>query len=144
MPTLFACTDELVGIAWLKSVPALSGVDVATNPADMSRWSSNTFIHVEVTPLGLPPHAYFPGHGPRILVHCLAAPKKYSIAANTAQLVRQATYAVDSARVVAMPISGYETARVIAVSALNEPIRVEGPAPDSLARYDIALLLEWY
>lgn len=139
------CTDELVAAAWLKSASGLAGIDVGLSPVLLlAKWATGAFIHVSAAPLGLPPNPNYPIHNPRIIVHCWAAPKDFETAAITAQLVRAATYATDSARNVSMPVRGYNDATVIAVQTVAEPTRVDGPDPDSLARYDIPILMEWY
>lgn len=142
MTTLFACTDELVAIAWLKTVPELSNVPVATTLAAQANWgNSPTFLQVFSSSLTAP-SAYFPSHVSRILVSCWAKPKRWADAADLSQLVRAATYSQDSAREVAMHVQGYSTAAVLSVQTLSEPVRVTGDT-NQLARYDITIGMEW-
>lgn len=150
--TLLA-TDEAVAVAWLKSVGGLSGISVATTLASEENWGvrNDAFIQVRVSPLGTAPHPYFPSHSPRIIVSCWAQPKKWTNAAQVAQIVRAATYTSESAREVTIPpikdhgniVAQYPAVRVLAVQLLSEPQRVPGETAESKARYDVPILLEW-
>jgi hypothetical protein len=150
--TLLA-TDEVVAVAWLKSVPTLDGYAIASTLAAETSWSPKTdgFLQVRVSPLGLLPHPYFPSHSPRIIVSCWARPKKWANAAQLAQKVRAATYEATSSREVSIPpitdhgktVAVYPTVRVLAVQTLTEPTRVTGETSESLARYDVSMFLEW-
>lgn len=142
-------TDELVAWAWLKSAPLLDGIGCGTSlpqtngKSDVSRWGSNVFAQVTLSPLSPPPHPEFPSHTPRIVVSCWAAPKQWSDAADLAQQIRLETRRRwNGSRVVTLPLSGYDTAKVLAVSYLAEPARITGD-PNNFARFDIPLQFEW-
>lgn len=142
MTDLYTPSDEQVAVAWLKSCPTLSGVDVATSLAADASWTGSTFIQVTSSPLGVAPHPYFQSHNPRIIVSCWARPKHWNDAADTSQLVRSETYRVSSARTVTIPGEGYYPIRVMAAQTLGEPVRITGD-PNNFSRYDIAIGLEW-
>lgn len=138
--TSYTPTDELVACAWLKTCPLLSGVSVATTLAAQTTWDGPTFIQVESSPLGVPPHPNFPSHNPRIMANCWARPKRYADAGDLAQLIRSETYRLSSARV--LHINGYADVRIMSVQILEEPTRITGD-PNSLARYSFPLHMEW-
>lgn len=142
MTDYFIPSDEQVAIAWLKSCPSLSGIDVATSLAAEHSWTTSRFIQVTSAPLGLAPHPYVPFHNPRIIVSCWGKPKYWNDAADVVQLVRSETYRVSSARTVEIPVEGFDSAKVKSVQALSEPVRVPND-PNNLTRYDIAIGFEW-
>lgn len=144
-------TDELVGIAWLRTITALDGIPISTSLAGgeggaAPLWQSTgkrAYVQVAVAPLGLPPDPYFPAHRPRLVCSCWALPKRWGTAAQVAQQIRAASYDPTLSDVVLAIADGYEQVRVAGVQVMAEPTRVPGGDVAELARYDVPLLVEW-
>ena len=148
VPVLLA-NDELVGIAWIASVPGLQTDGVATQlPADESTWAKYGFITVAV--VGGSPGQEIPCRRPVFQVDCWAnnrgSDKVPWWRANAlAEQVRLGVY--DRNRVhrgVQLSAGGkrYPNVAVLGAVMLREPIRGYGD-PGDYARYHFDLMLTW-
>lgn len=147
---IYLPTDELVAVAFLRDLPALADVPVATTLAApegeaVPSWQTTgkrVYIQVTTAPLGPPPDPYFPSHRPRLVISCWALPKRWNDAGQIAQVIRAATYDTSLVNRTLLPADGYNPVYLMALEALAEPARITGD-PNELARYDISLSLEW-
>ena len=147
-PTLLA-NDELVGIAWIASIPGLVVDGVATQlPADESTWNTSGFITVAV--VGGSPGQELPVRRPVFQVDCWAnnpgSDKVPWWRANAlAEQVRLGVY--DRQRVhrgVQLTAGGkrYPNAAVLGAVMLTEPSRGYGD-PGDYASYFFDLQMTW-
>lgn len=150
MPTLpKLATSELVGIAWLGSIPGLSTQMVATQlPADDTSWSATGFITIAL--VGGSPNIYLPVKCPVFQVDCYAVKPgsnkppwwKANVLAET---IRYATLQrTGFNRLLSLSAGGvsYPSARVQTANLTTEPRRRYSDAGD-YAIYGFDLAVEW-
>ena len=142
-------TNELVGIAWLGSIPGLSTQMVATQlPADDTSWSATGFITIAL--VGGSPNIYLPVKQPVFQVDCYAVKpgsnKPLWAKANVlAETIRYATLQRTGFNRLLTLTAGnvsYPPARVQTAYLATEPRRRFGDIGD-YALYGFDLAVEW-
>jgi len=139
--------NEAVAIAFLKTVPGINALKIATVlPADKAAWAASGFI--QVTAVGGSPSMDLPQANPVLTVDCWAnngdsAQAPWGKAANLAENIRYALYTnptffgkqVD-------PGSQFALVRVLSAWFITEPRRITGD-PNAYARFSFDLTLVW-
>lgn len=143
-------TDELVAVAWLKTIPALGDGVATTLPTDTATWPTLGTpagpIFVQITIVGGAVELEYNRTEAIIGVACWAASPTsgkppWGRASQVAALVRDAATSQRGGGVVTMPV-GYGPAVVETVYPASPPRRILSD-PADYARYDLDLNLRW-
>lgn len=142
-------TDELVVIAWLKTLPGLPSGQIGTTlPEDVTKWPDG-FLRVatvggDVNDVGV--------RMPVVTVECWAATTgaskrtPWGRANVLAETIVEATFGEDGhgrvGRSVYPAPGDYRPAFVGSCSSVTRPQRIENDAP-GFARYDVNLTVQW-
>lgn len=143
-------TSDLVGCAWIRSIPGLTADGVATQlPADETSWSDNGFIVVPIH-VGGTPHSNMALRRPVLQVETWATilgsdRLPWGMANQLAEQVRAGTY---DRTTFGRPLTitagkvTYPPARVLSARMLTEPRRIWSDQGD-YAGYIFNLALQW-
>lgn len=141
-------TSELVAVAWVKTIPgiAVNGMVSTTLPADNTSWAASGFVQVGPA-VGGSPGRYVPLRRPVMQIDTYAVNLNsenppWDKASGLAELVFNATYDMSLLEQALTTRTGYEQARMMSVSALNEPRRIYDNA-SSYARYQFDVEMWW-
>lgn len=149
----YPATNELVAVAWLKTVPGIDAGQVATIlPRDTSAWAAAGFVQVQALPGGQP-HVDVPAiRRPMFQVDCWATNTTDSQTSSTkapwgkanclAELIRDATETQVYGKTIVVGGAQFKTARVQAAYLAIEPSRVLSD-PAGYARYTFDLQIDW-
>lgn len=138
-------TNELVAIAWLKSIEGIPENSVNTQlPADNSTWEASGFVQVGMA--GGTPDMYTPQNQPVLQVDCWAANPNsekppWGKANNLAEIIKAAVYDKRYWGHLTLPAT-HENVRVLGAVATTEPRRVLGDEA-RFACYTFDLQLFW-
>lgn len=144
--------DELVTIAWLKSINGLPTNSINTTlPRDNSTWAASGFIQIPFVVGGMP-DMYVPVKRPVVQLNFWAnnpngAKPPWGKAAHLSEIVLNETYQCEndanpSQRTVSIHLPGYMQAHVFSAYFLTEPRRI--PNDDArFALYSGDLQLHW-
>lgn len=140
-------TSELVAVGWLTL--ALPAVGVGTRlPAADAAMRQNGFVRVAV--VGGTPDVYAPRRVPVVVAECWVPPADgshlppWNRAGEVAEQVLAATFdpSLANRTVDLSGVGDYAPARVLTVTALQEPRRVDGD-PNFWARHELDLSVAW-
>lgn len=141
--------SELVGVAWVKSIPGIPTGKVATTLPPLDAWQSTGFVTLDAI-VGGTPHPDAPLYRPVIQFSFWAANSGSSItppwgsAFILSEYVKRATEVDSPYRSAVLDIPyGFEKALVRDVSVTIENRRHPIPSPESYARVTMDVLLEW-
>ena len=142
-------SNEQVAVAWLGSIPGLSGKVATTLPSALEDWADTGFV--TVAGVGGTPHLYYALQRPVVSVHFWACTLNgsrppWGVAHDLYSLARYGTYSVLDYSNVPRPLTGfpakYCNARVNLANFLAEPERRPGD-PGDFAEYVANLELQW-
>ncbi len=143
-------SNDLVAVAWIRSIPGLVADGVATQlPADETAWAANGFVVVPLQ-VGGTPHATIPLRRPVVQVETWATVPgsdklPWGIANQLAEQIRAGTYDRTAfGRLLTITAGGvsYPYARVKSAKMMTEPRRVWHDTGD-YAGYLFDLALQW-
>jgi hypothetical protein len=143
-------SNDLVAVAWLRTLPGLVADGVATQlPADETTWAANGFVVVPIQ-VGGTPHRNIPLRRPVVQVECWGTVPgsdklPWGIPDQLAEQIRAGTYdRTTFGRLLHITAGGvtYPTARVKAARILTEPRRVWHDAGDYAGK-SFNLALQW-
>ncbi len=134
--------SQQVAVAWLKTLPNLSGVPVASTLAPMAQWAGQDFVVVTFG-LGGIPDPYLLTHVPVMQIDCFAKPPTssnkpaWNRASMTAECIRDACYTAHASGILHFT-GGFPDVHLDGVAPKSEPRRVLSDLA-AFARYSIDL-----
>jgi hypothetical protein len=149
-PAQLHATNDLVAVAWLRTLPGLSADGVATQlPADETKWAANGFVVVPAH-VGGSPHSNMALRRPVVQVDCWGTVPgsdklPWGIPSQLAEQIRAGTYdRTTFGRLLEITAGGvsYPYARVKSARMMTEPRRVWSDAGD-YAGFSFDLALQW-
>lgn len=155
LPAQLTPNSELVARDWLRAAPRLAWVDGAT-PVRVAVATSlpkeddelRRLGFIRVVTVGGSPDIDVPRRNPVVTAECWAAPEQgssklpWNRAGAIAELVWQSTYDRTMMNfTLAASSPGYQPVRVLTVTALTEPRRIETDV--NYARFDVDLFFHW-